>query len=277
MLQASLDRKTIRLFTKEETASYETNLIPYNSEIVTDNNNNDNDNDNDNNNDNNSVNNTSLLQQQQQQQQKSSSNEGNNNNNNKIQAINSLTGKPLKKGKYLFVLTMDVVDNEDLQQQQQQQKKKSQSKLLLFSDQDKMKHTSPYPGAMPVWHAGEFWIEDIKNNDNDDMTTTTATINGSVTLSTSTHTTRSTIRDTTNMNMHNTYISKISAGSGHYLPTKNHVRWFQHWMKTSAYNTSRSSSSSSSSSKKHHHLLKHQQQQELNIESIHWTKPPTKY
>merc|ERR1712238_237763 len=118
-------------------------------------------------------------------------------------------------------------------------------------------------------HAGEFWIQDNENNDNDGGTTTTSTINGSSTSSTSTHTTRSTIRDTTNM--HDTYISQISASSGHYVPTKNHVRWFQHWMKTSAYNTSRSSSSSSSI-KKHHHLLKHQQQQELNIESIYWTE-----
>ena len=206
-----MDRKTIRLFTKEETTSYETYLIPYNSEIITDNNNN-------------SVNKISL--QQQQQQQKFSSNNGN--NNNKIQVINSWTGKPLKKGKYNFVLTMDVVDNED-PQQQQQQKKKSQSKLLLFPDHDKRKHTSPYPGAVPVWHAGEFWIQDNENNDNDGGTTTTSTINGSSTSSTSTHTTRSTIRETTNM--HDTYISQISASSGHYVPTKNHVRWFQHWIK----------------------------------------------
>ena len=222
-----MDRKIIHLFTKEETASYETHLIPYNSEIVTNDNN-------DNDNDNNSMNNNSLHEQH--EQHKSSSNSGNNNNNNnKIQVINSRTGKPLQKGQYLFVLTMDV-DDEDPQQQQQQQKKKSTSTLLLFPNRDgKKKHTSPYPGAVPVWHAGEISI----------------------------------IRDTTNM--HETYISEIEAASGHYLPTKKHIYWFKNWMKTSAYNTNSNSNSSSSSINTHHHQLKQQQQQqELNIESIKW-------
>ena len=118
---------------------------------------------------------------------------------------------------------MDV-DDEDPQQQQQQ--KKSTSKLLLFRNREKKKkkNTSPYPGGVPVWHAGEFFVQDTNDDDNSDRTTTTTTT-GSNTSSTTTRSASPTIRDTTNM--HKIYISEITAASGHYLLTKKHIYWFQ--------------------------------------------------
>ena len=109
----------------------------------------------------------------------------------KMRAIRAVTGRPLPKGKYLFVWTLDM-------------------KLLVFPDAGLNKHTSPYPGAAPVWHAGEMYIEGEE-----------AAMNGSSEKIGSSSSTRSS----------HCYVAEMNTESGHYLPTYDHARRFAVWVK----------------------------------------------
>ena len=114
-----------------------------------------------------------------------------------MRAIRAVTGRPLPKGKYLFVWTLDM-------------------KLLVFPDAGLNKHTSPYPGAVPVWHAGEIIIEEEEG-----VTSGGAGDSGEKNSPSSAFAAAPSSR---------CYVAEINSESGHYLPTKVHAKRFAGWV-----------------------------------------------